>query len=221
MPNTFMCSIAEKLAHENKLPNLLRRYVDDTFDLLPDLTTATYFLPALNNAYSAIQFTMETAYPSLNNSLPLAGMVITKTDNHIKTSVYRKKRPAKSFLSTIRAMWTGNRYNRSLIRTMLDRAKRLSSSQDFQRMPWSKKIVSETEIPYKSYWSYFWEISRLPRLIYEMLFIRKRGPTLSLNTQNDFIPAKLFTKNFLFLCLSPPHLFWNTFPLSILYIICI
>ena len=37
---------------------------------------------------------------------------------------------------------------------MLDRAKRLSSSQDFQRMAWSKKIVSETEIPYKSYWNY-------------------------------------------------------------------
>ena len=51
MTNTFMCSIAEKLAHENKLPNFYRRYVDDTFDLLPDLTAATYFLSALNNAH--------------------------------------------------------------------------------------------------------------------------------------------------------------------------
>ena len=34
------------------------------------------------------QFTMETA---VNNSLPFVGMVITKTVNHLNTSVYRKK----------------------------------------------------------------------------------------------------------------------------------
>ena len=31
MANTFMCSIEEKLAHENKLPNFYKRYADDTF----------------------------------------------------------------------------------------------------------------------------------------------------------------------------------------------
>ena len=84
----FMCSIEEKLAHENKLPNFYRRYVDDTFALVPDLTAATDFLSVLNDAHPAIQFTMETA---VNNSLPFVGMVITKTDNHLNTSVYRKK----------------------------------------------------------------------------------------------------------------------------------
>ena len=40
MANTFsvMCSIEEKLAHDNKLPNLYKRYVDDTFALVPDIT---------------------------------------------------------------------------------------------------------------------------------------------------------------------------------------
>ena len=102
MANTFVCSIEEKLAHENKLPNFYKRYVDDTFALVPDLTAATDFLSVLNDAHPAIQFTMETA---VNNSLPFVGMVINKTDNHLSTSVYRK-RPTKGFYSIIRAMWT-------------------------------------------------------------------------------------------------------------------
>ena len=44
MANTFMCSIDEKLAHDNKLHSLYERYVDDTFALVPDLTAATNFL---------------------------------------------------------------------------------------------------------------------------------------------------------------------------------
>ena len=40
------------------------------------------------------QFTMETA---VNNSLPFVGMVITKTDNHLNTSVYRKKNQQRAF----------------------------------------------------------------------------------------------------------------------------
>ena len=120
-----MCSIEEKLAHENKLPNFYRRYVDDTFALVPDLTAATDFLSVLNDAHPAIQFTMETA---VNNSLPFVGMVITKTDNHLNTSVYRKK-TNKGLLLHYQSH-VDKRYKQSLLRTMLDRAKRLSSSPD-------------------------------------------------------------------------------------------
>ena len=95
MANTFMCSIEEKLAHENKLPTFYRRYVDDTFALVPDLTAATDFLSVLNDAHPAIQFTMETA---VNNSLPFVGMVITLTP------LFTEKRPTKGFYSIIRAM---------------------------------------------------------------------------------------------------------------------
>lgn len=42
-----------------------KRYVDDTFAIVPDLATATDFLSVLSDAHSAIQFTMETA---VNNS---------------------------------------------------------------------------------------------------------------------------------------------------------
>ena len=125
MANTFMCSIEEKLAHGNKLPNFYKRYVDGTFALVPDLTAATDFVSVLNDAHPAIQFTMETA---VNNSLSFVGMVISKTDNHLNTpaSVYRKKTNKGLLLHYLSHV--NNRYKRSLIRTMLDRAKRLSSS---------------------------------------------------------------------------------------------
>ena len=71
--HTFTCSIEEKLARENKLPDFYERYVDDTFALVPD---------------PAIQFTMETA---VNSSLPFVGMVINKIDYRLNTCVYRKK----------------------------------------------------------------------------------------------------------------------------------
>ena len=122
MANTFLCFIEEKLAHENKLPNFYKRYVDDTFALVPDLTAATDFFSVLNDAHPAIQFT------AVNNSLPFVGMVIIKTDNHLNTSVYRKK-TNKGLLLHYQSH-VDNRYKRSLIRTMLNRAKRLSSSPE-------------------------------------------------------------------------------------------
>ena len=112
-------------AHENKLPDFYRMYIDDTFALVPNLAAATDFLSVLNDAHPAIQFTMETA---TNNSLPFVGMVTTKTDNHFNTSVYRKK-TNKGLLLHYQSH-VDNRYKRSLMRTMLDRAKCLSSSPD-------------------------------------------------------------------------------------------
>ena len=133
MANTFYMRsnlIDEKLAHENKLPNFYKRHADYTFALVPDLTAATDFLSILNDARPAIQFTMETA---VNNSLPFAGMVITKTSNHLNTSVYRKKDQQMAF-TQLSEPCGHYRHKRSLIRTMLGRAKRLSSSPDlFQR----------------------------------------------------------------------------------------
>ena len=60
--------------------------------------------------------------------MPFVGMVITKTDNHLNTSVYRKK--TNKWLLLHYQSHVDNRYKGSLIRTMLDHAKRLSSSPD-------------------------------------------------------------------------------------------
>ena len=108
--------------YTDKLLTFYRRYVDDTFALVP---AATDFLSVLNDAHPAIQFAMEA---TVNNSLLFVGMIITKTDNHLNTSVYRKK-INKGLLLHYRSH-VANRYKRSLLRTMLDRAERLSSSPD-------------------------------------------------------------------------------------------
>ena len=88
MANAFMCSVEEKLAHENKLPSFYKRYVDDTLALVRDLSDATDLLACLKEAHPSIQFTMEIA---TNDRLPFIGMEIIKIDGSLETCVYRKK----------------------------------------------------------------------------------------------------------------------------------
>ena len=75
MANAFLCSLEEKLERDNKLPNLYRRYVDDTITAMPDVAAAESFLSTLNECLPSISFTMELAS---NNKLPFLGMEITK-----------------------------------------------------------------------------------------------------------------------------------------------
>ena len=49
--NAFLCSLEEKLARDNKLPNLYRRYVDDTITAMPDVAGAESFLSTLNECH--------------------------------------------------------------------------------------------------------------------------------------------------------------------------
>ncbi|XP_068689023.1 uncharacterized protein [Montipora foliosa] len=125
MANTFMCSIEEDLESENKLPSFYKRYVDDTLAAVKDIATATAFLTTLNEAQTAISFTMEIAN---NNKLPFIGMELIKIGKQLKTCVYRKttnKGLLLHYQSHVDA-----RYKRSLLITMLNRAHCLSSSSD-------------------------------------------------------------------------------------------
>ena len=73
MANAFLCSIEEKLEHDNKLPEFYRRYVDDTLATMKDVPAAEAFLTTLNNCHPSINFTMELAS---DNKLPFIGMEI-------------------------------------------------------------------------------------------------------------------------------------------------
>ena len=126
MANAFMCSAEEKLACENKLPSFYKGYVDDTLALVRDLSDATNLLTCLNEAHPSIQFTMEVA---TNDRLPFIGMEIIKIDGSLETCAHRKK-TNKGLLLHYQSHGD-SRYKRSLLRTMLDRAKRISSTQDF------------------------------------------------------------------------------------------
>jgi len=72
------------------------------------------------------QFTIEVA---TNDRLPLIGMEIIIIDGRLETRDYRKK-TNKGLLLHYQSHFD-SRYKRSLLTTMLDRAKRLSSTQDF------------------------------------------------------------------------------------------
>ena len=125
MANTFLCSIEEKLERENMLPGFYKRYVDDTLATMPNVPAATAFLSTLNECHPSIQFTMEIAE---SNKLPFLGMMIEKIDCQLTTSVYRK--PTSTGLLLHYQSHVDQRYKRSLLKTMLNRAYRLSSSKD-------------------------------------------------------------------------------------------
>ena len=79
----------------------------------------------LNDAHPSVKFTMKTA---ANNRLPFVGMVIFKSDHCLKTCIYIKKTNEGLLLHYQNHV--GNRYKRSLLKTMPDRVNRLSSSPD-------------------------------------------------------------------------------------------
>jgi len=126
MANIFsMCPVEEKLERENKLPSFYKRYMDDTLTLVRDHSNVIDLLTTLNKAHPSIQFTMEAA---ISNRLPFIGMEIIKADHRLETRVCRKttnKGLVLHFQSHV-----DSRYKRSLLRTMLDRGKRLSSTPE-------------------------------------------------------------------------------------------
>ena len=151
MANTFLCSIEEKLQNENKLPDFYRRYVDDTLATMKDIPTAEAFLNTLNNCHPSISFTMEIAS---NGKLPFVGIEICKKGCKLVTSVYRK--PTNTGLLLHHQSHVDNRYKRSLVKTMLNRAYRLSSTWElfstecerlkliFSNLKYSDSLVNST-----------------------------------------------------------------------------
>ena len=87
LANTFMCSIEEKLEERNELPSFYKRYVDDTFTIMPDLNKANVFLDKLNSYHDNLNFTMEIAEQDI---ISFVGMNITKCGNRFETSVHRE-----------------------------------------------------------------------------------------------------------------------------------
>ena len=75
LANVFMCSIEESLDREGKMPSYYRRYVDDTFTIMPNKTSANNFLETLNQCHSSIKFTMEIEN---NRMLPFLGTRIAQ-----------------------------------------------------------------------------------------------------------------------------------------------
>ena len=121
-----MCSIEDKLDQDGKLPSYYRRYVDDTFTIMPDIASAGIFLDTLNHCHPLAKFTMEV---ERNASLPFIGVELLNVASRIKTKVYVK--PTNTGLLLHYQSHVDNRYKRSLITIMLYQAYRISSDWSY------------------------------------------------------------------------------------------
>ena len=141
---TFVKLDVEKLDVEGKLPPYYRRYVDDTFTVMPDLSTAEDFLNTLNHAHPAIKFTMEVEKDGM---LPFLGTQLLNRAPRIETKVFVK--PTNSGLLLHYHSHVDNRYKRGLLSTMLDRAYRLSSSWSYftEECDRLKSVFSKLKYP--------------------------------------------------------------------------
>ena len=125
MANTFMSSIKAKLKANGTIPDFYKRYADDTFTIVSDIAAAETLHQALNNAHPSLSFTMEI---EVEGKLPFLRMRIIREENTIHTEVYRK--PTNKGLLLHYQSHTDERYKKSLLRTMLHRAHRPSSSMN-------------------------------------------------------------------------------------------
>ena len=122
---SFMCYIENQLEQKNMIPSFYRRYVDDTLVKMPNAESATDFLQVLNSVHPSLSFTMELEH---EGSIPFLGTVITRCGNTLKTEVYRK--PTDTGLLLHFQSHVDNRYKKGLVNTMVDRAYRLSSTEE-------------------------------------------------------------------------------------------
>ena len=123
LANVFMRHLEEELSDNDLIPSFYKRYVDDTLAIMPGVDAAKNFLDVLNGLHPSIHFTMEL---SNNDSIPFIGTLITKNGNKVETQVYRK--PTNTGLLLHFQSHTDLRYKRCLIKTMVHRAKELSST---------------------------------------------------------------------------------------------
>ena len=126
LANAFMCSIEETLEREGKMPTYYKRFVDDTLTIMPNKRLADNFLDILNQCHSSIKFTMET---ESNSMLPFLATQLLNKHTRVETKVYVK--PTNTGLLLHYKSHVDDRYKRGLLKTMLDRAYRLSSNWHF------------------------------------------------------------------------------------------
>ena len=103
-------------------PTFYRRYVDDTFALFKCEQDRDNFFAILNAAHPNLQFTMEVS----SGSLPFLDSAIAIKDNQFETKVYRK--PTNTGVLLNYNSVAPKKWKRSLIRCLLTRAHRVSSS---------------------------------------------------------------------------------------------
>ena len=97
--------------------------------IMPDTETAEAFLSSLNESHPSVSFTMELGE---HGKLPFPGTDIKKCNGRLETRVYRK--PTDTGLLLHYKSHVDVKYKKSLLKTMLDRAFKLSSTWQLFRL---------------------------------------------------------------------------------------
>ena len=144
MANVFMCHLEEKLSRDGLMPDLYKRYVDDTLAKMPSGDAASEFLNTLNGLHPSMKFTMELP---VSGRIPFIGIEIIKCGTKLETQVYRKQ--TNSGLLLHYHSHTDKRYKVSLVKTMLHRAYALCSTTEAFNLECNKlrSIFSRLDYP--------------------------------------------------------------------------
>ena len=120
LANVFLCHWEEKWLDKcpkQFSPKYYNRFMDDTFILFSCESHVKKFHKYLNSGHKNMTFTFEV---EKGNSLPFLDVSVTRDDNKLVTSLYRK--PTFSGLYSNFYSFMPNRYKEGLIKPLLHRA---------------------------------------------------------------------------------------------------
>jgi len=143
LANAFMCSIEDRLQNQGKLLEFYKCYVDDTLSIMPETETAEAFLSSLNESHPSVSFTMELGE---HGKLTFLGMEIGKCNGRLETRVYRK--PTDTGLLLHYKGHVDVRYKKSLLKTILDHAFKLSSTWQLFLLECDRLIQTFSQLQY-------------------------------------------------------------------------
>ena len=131
LANIFLCNLEHDFllnCSPNFKPLLYKRYLDDTFVIFREESHCDLFLNYINQIHPNIKFTVEK---EINNKLAFLDMLITRNNNSLTSSIYRK--PTFTGLGTSYFSHIPFIFKINNIKSLVFRAYHLSSSyHDFQ-----------------------------------------------------------------------------------------
>ena len=129
LANWFVSKIEQNIlsdkSHQKYKPTLYKRYVDDIFAIFKSNEDRDMFFETLNTAHPNLSFTMERS----TNMLPFLDISISIENNAFATKVYRK--PSNTSIVMNYNCVAPTKWKTSLVKCMLNRAYKISSSYDF------------------------------------------------------------------------------------------